>query len=69
MFWLNLECRYFRKSTPDPFCDSVMPTAGPTWGYVPAPAVAEWGAVIVPALGRGAELPLISGSVMVIDER
>ena len=48
VFWLILECRYFRKSTPDPFCDSVMPT----WGYVPAPAVAACCTIIVPALGR-----------------
>ena len=50
--WINLECRYFRKSTPDPFCDSVMRTVGPTWGYVPAPAVAACCSIIVPALGR-----------------
>ena len=49
-FWLSLKCRYFRKSTPDPFCDSVMPT----WGYVPAPAVAACGAIIVPAPDWGA---------------
>ena len=46
--WINLECRYFRKREHDPFGESVMPT----WGYVPAPAVAASCDVIVPALGR-----------------
>ena len=67
-FWLSLKCRYFRKSTPDPFCDSVMPTAGPTWGYVPAPAVAACRSLIVPALGRRRRATT-SGSVIVLDGR
>ena len=62
--WINLECRYFRKSKHDPFGESVMPT----WGYVPAPAVAAWRSLIVPALGRRRRATT-SGPVMVIDER
>ena len=63
--WIESKGRYFRKRKHDPFGESVART----WGYVPAPAVAEWRAVIVPALGRGAELPQISPSVIVIVER
>ena len=46
--WINSECRYFRKRKHDPFGESVMPT----WGYVPAPAVAAWRTLIVPPLGH-----------------
>ena len=47
--WIQSNGRYFRKRKHDPFGESV----GRTWGYVPAPAVAEWRAVIVPAMGAG----------------
>ena len=47
--WIESKGRYFRKRKHDPFGESVART----WGYVPAPAVAEWRAVIVPAMGAG----------------
>ena len=47
--WIESSRQYFRKRKHDPFGESV----GRTWGYVPAPAVAEWRAVIVPAMGAG----------------
>ena len=46
--WINLNGRYIRKTKHDPFGQSLMPTCG----YVPAPAVAEWRSLIVPALRR-----------------
>ena len=69
MAWINLECRYFRKSKHDPFGESVMPT----WGYVPAPALgrrrrrrAPWGAAAEP---HGAPSPMGRRRRRVIDER
>ena len=59
--WINSECRYFRKRKHDSFGESA-----PTWGYTPAPAVAAWRPLIVPALGRRRRATN-SGSVIVID--
>ena len=50
--WINSKCRYFRSREHDVFGESMMPTSGPTWGYVPDESFPIWGYWPAPALGR-----------------